>query len=230
MAEPTKKKRRRKKPPEGARAAKQDEPKRLEKRPDGDARFVMGRLNTEWELLQYYMSEQDFCTIEPLDFTWGEEALPYKYRFKYTKPTLGRPSKKTFRPKAYPLDHFPVKDDVSFDIYLSEAYPVVKPEIYAVSEIWHPNVSPKDGFVCYVNDKTWDLTVHLTDVAEMLLGVLSWQDINENPENFYRRVETGDYLNADAAAWAFNHPDEVDSFRMFYYTKGGMSFDMEDDD
>jgi hypothetical protein len=227
MVDPVKKKRKRKKPPETPAAPAGDG--RLEKKPDGDAKFVMGRLATEWEHLQYYMGEQEYCSVEPLDFTWGEEALPYKYRFTFKKPTLGRPNKKTFRSKAYPLDHFPIKDEVSFDIYLSEAYPVVKPEIYAVSEVWHPNIHPGDGFVCYVNDKTWDLTVHLSDVAEMLLGVLSWEDINENPDDFYRRVETGDYLNPDAAAWAYNHADEIDSFRMFYYTKGGISFDMEED-
>lgn len=198
-------------------------------KPTGDGKFVMGRLATEWEHLMEFMGEQDFCEVEPLDFTWGEEALPYKYRFNFRKPTIGTPKTKV-KLKNYPFDNFPINDEVSFDIYLSEAYPVVKPEIYASSDIWHPNVSPKDGFVCYVNDKTWDLTVHLTDVADMLLGVLSWADIHENPDNFYKRVEIGDYLNPDAAGWAYNHADEIENFRDFYYTGGGLAFDMDEDE
>jgi hypothetical protein len=198
----------------------------MAKKPTGDAKFVMGRLQTEWDLLQQFSADQQDVQVEPLDFTWGEDALPYKYRFTFRKPTLGKPAGQ-FRPKDFPLDHFPVREEVSFDIYLSEAYPVVKPEIYAVSEIWHPNVSPKDGFVCYVNDKTYDLTVHLTDVAEMLQGVLSWKDIHENPEDFHRRVQIGDYLNPDAASWAYNNYDEIDTFRKWYYEKGGMAFEEE---
>ena len=194
-------------------------------KPAGDANFVMVRLQVEWEDLQRFSASQDEVVVEPLDFTWGEEALPYKYRFTFKKPTLGRPEGK-FKLKDFPLDHFPVRDEVSFDIYLSEAYPVVKPEIYAVSDIWHPNVSPKDGFVCYVNDNPYDLTVHLTDLADMLVGVLSWADIHENPDDFYRRVEIGDYLNPDAAGWAYNHSDEIDTFRKWYYTGGGIEFDL----
>ena len=194
-------------------------------KPTGDGKFVMGRLATEWEHLMEFMGEQEFCEVEPLDFTWGEEALPYKYRFTFHKPTFGSPKTKV-KLKNYPFGNFPINDQVSFDIYLSEAYPVVKPEIYASSDVWHPNISPKDGFVCYVNDKTWDLTVHLTDVADMLLGVLSWADIHDNPDNFYKRVEVGDYLNPDAAGWAYNHADEIESFRDFYYTGGGLAFDM----
>ncbi len=197
--------------------------------PSGDAKFVMGRLATEWELLQRFMSDQDEVGVEPLDFTWGEEALPYKYRFTLKRKTLGPPSG-DIQLKGFPLSHFPIKEEVSFDIYLSEAYPVVKPEIYAVSEVWHPNISPKDGFVCYVNDSTYDLTVHLTDLADMLAGVVSWADIHENPDDFYRRVEIGDYLNPDAAGWAYNHPDEIDTFRAYYYTGGGMDFEMEEDE
>jgi len=197
-------------------------------KPSGDAKFVMGRLQVEWDRLQNFMASQDDVEVEPLDFTWGEEALPYKYRFTIKQPTLGKPTSGKFRLKDFPLDHFPVRESVSFDIYLSEAYPVVKPEIYAVSDIWHPNVSPKDGFVCYVNDSTYDLTVHLEEMAGMLLGVLSWEDIHENPDDFYRRVEIGDYLNPDAAGWAYNHPDEVESFRSFYYTGGGMAFDVDE--
>jgi hypothetical protein len=197
------------------------------KKPAGDGKFVMGRLRTEWELLQHFMGQQDEVQVEPLDFTWGEDALPYKYRFTFRKPTLGRPTG-AFRNKDFPLSFFPIREEVSFDIYLSEAYPVVKPEIYAVSDVWHPNISPKDGFVCYVNDKTYDLTVHLTDVADMLLGVLSWADIHDNPDDFYRRVEIGDYLNPDAASWAYNHGDEIDTFRQWYYAKGGIAFTMEE--
>ncbi len=199
--------------------------KKKSSKPTGDAKFVMGRLKTEWDLLQHFMASQEQCEVEPLDFTWGEEALPYKYRFTFHAPTLGRPKKRGFKLKNFPLDNFPMKESVSFDIYLSEAYPVVKPEIYAVSEVWHPNISPKDGFVCYVNDNTYDLTVHLHDVADMLLGVLSWADIHENPDDFYRRVEIGDYLNPDAAGWAYNHNEEIDTFRKWYYTEGGLSFD-----
>ena len=198
-------------------------------KPTGDGKFVMARLETEWDLLQQFMVEQDEVEVEPLDFTWGEEALPYKYRFTFRKTTIGTPKVKV-RLKNFPFDHFPINDEVSFDIYLSEAYPVVKPEIYASSDVWHPNISPKDGFVCYVNDRTWDLTVHLTDVVDMLLGVLSWADIHENPENFYKRVEVGDYLNPDAAGWAYNHADEIENFRVFYYEGGGMAFDTGDDD
>ena len=198
-------------------------------KPTGDGKFVMARLETEWDILQQFMVEQDEVEVEPLDFTWGEEALPYKYRLTFKKPTIGTPKVKV-KLKNFPFDHFPINEDVSFDIYLSEAYPVVKPEIYASSDIWHPNVSPNDGYVCYVNDRTWDLTVHLTDVAEMLLGVLSWADIHENPDNFYKRVEIGDYLNPDAAGWAYNHADEIENFRDFYYEGGGMAFDMGDED
>ena len=196
-------------------------------KPTGDGKFVMGRLATEWEILQQFMASQSDVTVEPLDFTWGEEALPYKYRFTFAKPTIGAPKVKV-QLKNFPFEHFPIRNEVSFDIYLSEAYPVVKPEIYAVSDIWHPNVSNKDGFVCYVNDKTWDLTVHLTDVVDMLLGVLSWADIHHNPDNFYKRVEIGDYLNPDAAGWAYNHADEIENFRVFYYEGGGLEFDMEE--
>ena len=188
----------------------------------------MGRLQVEWDLMQNLMVERSDVTVEPLDFTWGAEALPYKYRFTFGKPTIGRP-RGEFQLKDFPLEHFGIQDSVSFDIYLGEAYPVVKPEIYAVSDIWHPNVSPKDGFVCYVNDSTYDLTVHLSDIAEMLLGVLSWEDIHENPENFHARVEIGDYLNPDAASWAYNHDADVEHFRSYYYTGGGMTFDLEDE-
>ncbi len=198
-------------------------------KPSGDAKFVMGRLQTEWDLLQNFMAEQDEVDVEPLDFTWGEEALPYKYRFTIKRPTVGKPSGE-FKLKGFPLTHFPIRDAASFDIYLSEAYPVVKPEIYAVSDIWHPNISNKDGFVCYVNDSTYTLEVHLMDIADMLLGVLSWADIHENPDDFYRRVEIGDYLNPDAAGWAYNHPEEIDEFRAFYYTGGGMMFEEEDEE
>ena len=85
-------------------------------KPSGDAKFVMGRLQTEWDILQNFMVEQSVVAVEPLDFTWGEEALPYKYRYTFTKPTLGRPSGK-FQLKGFPLAHFPIKDTVSFDIY-----------------------------------------------------------------------------------------------------------------
>ena len=197
-------------------------------KPQGDAKFVMGRLQVEWDRLQHFMVSQQEVMVEPLDFTWGEEALPYKYRFTFKRPTLGRPTSGKVRLKDFPLDHFPVREEVSFDIYLSEAYPVVKPEIYAASDVWHPNISPKDGFVCYVNDSTYDLTVHLTDIADMLVGVLSWADIHENPDDFYRRVEIGDYLNPDAAGWAYNHNDEIDTFRKWYYTGGGIEFDMDE--
>lgn len=197
-------------------------------RPEGDANFVMGRLATEWEHVQRFMGEQDEVTIEPLDFTWGEEALPYKYRFTFRKPTIGSPDRSQFNLKEFPLEHFPIVEEVAFDLYLSEAYPVVKPEIYAAGPIWHPNVSPKDGFVCYVNDNTYDLTIHLVDIADMLLGIVSWADIHQNPDNFYHRVETGDYLNPDAAGWAYNHAEEIDSFRAFYYTGGGMAFEEAD--
>jgi hypothetical protein len=197
-------------------------------KPSGDANFVMGRLATEWELLQQFMARRDDVQVEPLDFTWGEEALPYKYRFTLTAKSLGRPSG-DFRLKGFPLANFPMVETVSFDIYLSEAYPVVKPEIYAVSPVWHPNISMKDGFVCYVNDSTWDLTVHLADIADMLQGVVSWADIHENPDDFYRRVEIGDYLNPDAAGWAYNHPDEIANFRAFYYTGGGIDFEFGDE-
>lgn len=196
------------------------------KKPSGDGRFVMGRLRTEWDLLQRFMGDHPEVEVEPLDFTWGDEALPYKYRFTFRKPTLGRPTA-PFRNKDFPLSFFPIREDVSFDLYLSEAYPVVKPEIYAVSDIWHPNVSQKDGFVCYVNDKTYDLTVHLADIADMLVGVLSWADIHENPEDFHRRVEVGDYLNPDAASWAYNHPGEIETFRQWYYDDGGIAFTTE---
>ena len=202
--------------------------KKSKAKPTGDAKFVMGRLQVEWDLLQNFMVEQSEVTVEPLDFTWGEEALPYKYRYTFSKPTLGKPSG-DFRLKEFPLDHFPVRDQVSFDIYLSEAYPVVKPEIYAVSDVWHPNISPKDGFVCYVNDSTYTLEVHLADVADMLLGGLSWKDIHENPDDFYRRVEIGDYLNPDAAGWAYNHPEEIDTFRKWYYDKGGIAFEVDEE-
>jgi hypothetical protein len=58
--------------------------------------------------------------------------------------------------------------------------------------------------------------------------VLSWADIQENPDNFYKRVEIGDYLNPDAAGWAYNHADAIENFRDFYYEGGGMAFDMDD--
>lgn len=184
--------------------------------PQGDARFVMARLQVEWDLLQRFMAEATDVDVEPLDFTWGEEALPYKYRVTLHRPSLGRPKGKP-RLQAFPLSELPIVEQVSFDIFLSEAYPVVKPEIYAVSDIWHPNVSPKDGFVCYVNDSTYDLTVHLVDMIDMLSGIVSWQDIYENPDDFQRRVQIGDYLNPDAAGWAFHNPDEIDLFRHRYF-------------
>jgi hypothetical protein len=192
-------------------------------RPSGDAGFVMGRLQVEWDLIQSFMAEQSDVLVEPLDFTWGAEALPYKYRFTFQSETIGRP-KGGFELKDFPLEHFPICDSVSFDIYLAEAYPVVKPEIYAVSDIWHPNVSPKDGFVCYVNDKTYTLTVHLTDIVDMLAGVLSWKDIYGNPDDFHRRVEIGDYLNPDAAGWAYGNPEQIEGFRTQYYEGGGIEF------
>jgi hypothetical protein len=197
-----------------------------ENKPDGSGKFVTARLQVEWDLLQRFMVEQDEVEVEPLDFTWDEAALPYKYRFTFKQKTLGGPKGK-FQLKDFPLANFPVEEQVSFDIYLSEAYPVVKPEIYAVSPIWHPNISPKDGFVCYVNDNTYDLTVHLVDLVEMLFGVLSWKDIHENPDDFYRRVEIGDYLNPDAAGWAYGHSDEIDTFRSWYYSEGGIEFEAE---
>ena len=194
--------------------------------PSGDAQFVMGRLQVEWDLIQHFMAARNDVVIQPLDFTWGQEALPYKYRFTFQSETLGRPQG-DFQLKDFPLSNFRVAESVSFDIYLGEAYPVVKPEIYAVSDIWHPNVSQKDGFVCYVNDNTYTLTVHLTDIVDMLAGVLSWQDIYENPEDFHRRVEIGDYLNPDAAGWAYSHPDQIEAFRSQYYEGGGIEFGEE---
>ena len=200
-----------------------------ESRPSGDANFVMGRLQAEWDLIQHFMANRSDVAVEPLDFTWGAEAIPYKYRFTFAAPTIGRPQGE-FRLKDFPLEHFSIQESVSFEIFLGEAYPVVKPEIYAVSDIWHPNVSPKDGFVCYVNDSTFTLVVHLTDIADMLLGVLSWKDIYQNPDDFHRRVEIGDYLNPDAAGWAYSHPEEIEMFRTQYYEGGGIAFDDGDED
>ena len=186
-------------------------------RPSGDAKFVSGRLQVEWDRIQAFMAQRTDVVIEPLDFTWDAEPLPYKYRFTFQSPTIGRPQGGVML-QDFPLDNFPLSSTVSFEIYLSEAYPVVKPEIYATSDIWHPNVSAKDGFVCYVNDSTYTLTVHLTDIVDMLLGVLSWQDIYENPQDFHRRVEIGDYLNPDAAGWAYSHPNEIERFREENYS------------
>jgi hypothetical protein len=35
-------------------------------------------------------------------------------------------------------------------------------------------------------------------------------------------------LNPDAAGWAYNHPEEIDTFRKWYYDKGGIAFEMDE--
>ncbi len=80
--------------------------KKKKSKPTGDAKFVMGRLQVEWDRLQHVMVSQEEVAVEPLDFPWGEEALPYKYRFTFKRPTLGKPtSGGKVRLKDFPLDH-----------------------------------------------------------------------------------------------------------------------------
>ena len=65
-------------------------------------------------------------------------------------------------------------------------------------------------------------------IAERIAGAIRFETVSyENPEDFHRRVEIGDYLNPDAAGWAYSHPDQIEAFRSQYYEGGGIEFGEE---